>query len=117
MEEVQQIMNDSQAIFTEKSNVANQLNSTINKKANNNQIITEMKDLGKREAEATFKKTTEEQNKEHEKEITNLKNQYEYLLKEKEKDFEKFVNEFKEYHAQKKEEIRNAREEIVSLYK
>ena len=45
--------------------------------------------------------TLEENNKQHKKEIENLKNQYEYLLKEKEQQLEKFVEEFKQYHAQK----------------
>lgn len=117
MEEVQQIINDSQAIFSEKASVVHQLNSSIAKKVNNSEIVSEMKDLGKREAEAKFKKALEDQSREHKREMTNLKNQYEYLLQEKEKDFEKFVNEFKEYHAQKKEEINNGREEIVNLYK
>ena len=35
------------------------------------------------------------------KEVENLKSQYEYLLQKKEQEFEKFVNEFKQYHAQK----------------
>ena len=117
MEEVQQIINDSQAVFSEKANVVHQLNTTIVKKVSNYERVNEMKELGKREATQEFKKILDEQANQHKLEKNNLKNQYEYLLQQKEKDFEKFVNEFKEYHSQKKEEIRAAREEIVGLYK
>ena len=48
--------------------------------------------------------------------MENLKNQYEYLLSEKEQQLKKFVEEFKEYHASKKQEIQTARSEIVNLY-
>jgi len=76
-----------------------------------------MKDLGKREAQIEYKGIIDEQKIQHKREVTNLKEQYEYLLSEKEKELEKFVNEFKVYHAQKKGEIHNARDEIVNLYK
>lgn len=117
MEEVQQIINDSQAVFSQKADVVHKLNKTIVKKVNNYERVNEMKDLGKREAESEYKNIVDTQKAQHKKEITNLKAQYEYLLKEKEKEFEKFVNEFKTYHAQKKDEIHTAREEIVNLYK
>lgn len=53
----------------------------------------------------------------HEQEIENLKSQYEYLLSEKQKELEKFVKEFKEYHSSKKDEIHATRNEVVNLYK
>ena len=117
MEEIQQIINDSQTVFNEKADVVHKLNKTIVKKVNNYERVTEMKDLGKREATLEYKTILEEQKTQYKKEISNLKAQYEYLLSEKEKEFEKFVNEFKVYHSQKKEEIHSAREEIVNLYK
>jgi hypothetical protein len=117
MEEIQQIINDSQTVFNEKADVVHKLNKTIVKKVNNYERVTEMKDLGKREATMEYKTILEEQKTQHKKEISNLKAQYEYLLSEKEKEFEKFVNEFKVYHSHKKEEIHSARDEIVNLYK
>lgn len=117
MEEIQQIINDSQTVFNQKADVVHKLNKTIVKKVNNFERVTEMKDLGKREATMEYRTILEEQKAQHKKEISNLKAQYEYLLNEKEKEFEKFVNEFKQYHSHKKEEIHTAREEIVNLYK
>eukprot|EP00343_Euplotes_focardii_P003819 CAMPEP_0205812906 /NCGR_PEP_ID=MMETSP0205-20121125/17521_1 /ASSEMBLY_ACC=CAM_ASM_000278 /TAXON_ID=36767 /ORGANISM="Euplotes focardii, Strain TN1" /LENGTH=77 /DNA_ID=CAMNT_0053094375 /DNA_START=87 /DNA_END=320 /DNA_ORIENTATION=+ len=75
-----------------------------------------MRDIGKREAEKEYRKMLDEGNIQHQKEVDNLKNQYEYLLQDKEKQLEKFVNEFKEYHTQKKDEIQIARVEIIHLY-
>lgn len=94
-------MNHSQQVLEEKVSVVHKLNNTIVKKVNNYERVNEMKDLGKREAHSEYKKIVDEQSNQHKKELTNLKNQYEYLLSEKEKEFEKFVNEFKVYHSQK----------------
>lgn len=117
MEELQQMIGHSHMVFEEKADVVHRLNTTISKKVSNTERVNEMKDLGKREAEKTYKNYTEEQKSQHKREISNLKAQYEYLLAEKEKEFENFVAEFKTYHTQKKEEIHTAREEIVALYK
>lgn len=117
MEEIQQIINDSQLVFEEKANVVHNLNKSIVKKVNNYERVNEMKDLGKREAEITYKSIVDEQKSQHKKELSNLKSQYEYLLSEKEAELEKFVNEFKQYHNQKKDEIHTARDEIIDLYK
>lgn len=117
MEEVQQMIDHSHLIFEEKADVVHKLNTSIVQKVSNTEKVNEMKDLGKREAEIKYNTIKSQISNEHKKEITNLKEQYEYLLSEKEKELEKFVNEFKEYHAQKKTEIHDAREEIVALYK
>lgn len=53
----------------------------------------------------------------HDQELENLKSQYEYLLSEKDKELQKFVQEFKDYHSQKKQEIHATREEVINLYK
>lgn len=117
MEDIQQIINDSHLVFEEKANVVHNLNKSIVKKVSNYERVNEMKDIGKREAEIKYKSIVDEQKNQHKKEMSNLKSQYEYLLSEKEAELEKFVNEFKQYHNQKKEEIHTARDEIVNLYK
>jgi RPA family protein len=96
-----QVMNHSQQVLEEKVSVVHKLNNTIVKKVNNYERVNEMKDLGKREALSEYKKIVDEQANQHKKELSNLKTQYEYLLSEKEKEFEKFVGEFKVYHSQK----------------
>ena len=129
MEEVQQIIDDSQIVFNEKAGLVHKLNSSIVKKVNNTDLVNEMRDVGKKEAENKFKNIIgmslpcqiltikiEENRMLHEKELENLKSQYEYLLSKKEKELEKFVKEFKEYHSHKKDELHKARNEIVDLY-
>lgn len=55
MEEVQQIINDSQVVFNEKAGLVHQLNSSIVKKVNNTELVNEMRDVGKKEAEKQYK--------------------------------------------------------------
>ena len=55
MEEVQQIINDSQVVFKEKAGLVHQLNSSIVKKVNNTELVNEMRDVGKKEAEKQYK--------------------------------------------------------------
>lgn len=45
-----------------------------------------------------------------------MKEQYQNLVDKKEAELKKFVGEFKEYHQKKKEEVHEARKELISLY-
>ncbi len=75
-----------------------------------------MKSLGKQEAEAEYRSLKGTQDRETKNRIKCMKESHATALKEKEAELAKFVNEFKEYHQRKKEEIHEARRELVSLY-
>ena len=75
-----------------------------------------MKALGKQEAETEYKQLKHTQDRETKNWIKCMKEQHTTALQEKEAELQKFVAEFKEYHQNKKDEIHEARRELVSLY-
>lgn len=60
--------------------------------------LSEMKELGKWEAEKAHEQLIEQKTKEHKLFVSNLKSQHENEIKQKNKEIEKFVEEFKVYH-------------------
>jgi F0F1-type ATP synthase membrane subunit b/b' len=75
-----------------------------------------MKQIGKNEAEKEYEKLIEVKEKEYKTIIANLKSEHKNQLDSKIAELQKFVNEFKVYHAQKKTEVHLARKELISLY-
>jgi trans-aconitate methyltransferase len=110
------MLNHSHVLIEEKAGIVHKLKETIVKNTEQQNKINEMKDIGKREAEFEYKKQYYEQLKQHKKEVDNLTQQYTHLLQGKDVELNKFVDEFKRYHKEKKEEVTLARKEISQLY-
>lgn len=64
--------------------------------------VTELKDMGKREAELHYKEQYNERNKQFEKEIGNIREQYEHLIESKTQELQRFLDDASKYTVEKK---------------
>ena len=111
------MLTHSHLMIEEKASIIHQLKETIARNSDMANRINEMKELGKQEAEFEYKKQFSDQLKEHKQELRNVTAQYEHLLETKRAELQKFSDEFKRYHRQKKEETTEIRRETAELFK
>lgn len=89
-EEIAKIMQHGHILIREKAHLIHGLNAQLKKTSEHSNKITEMRELGKREAEFEYKCVLNEKQAQHKSGIKNLKDQYEHLLNEKEYQYSQF---------------------------
>ncbi|CDW85604.1 kinesin motor domain protein [Stylonychia lemnae] len=119
-EELQKILNNTHAMLIENSGLVEQLNETVVKKTQTKDLqskrINFMKDEGKQNAEDTYRKLLQQQEKEFDQQIKINKEKQEYLLRKKEEEIQKSADDFKSFHEKIKNDQNQARTEIMKLY-
>ncbi len=72
--------------------------------------------MGRSEVEHEFRKKYRETEVVHTQRMKNIKDQYEYILKERESEIARFLKEFEDYEKLKKSNIVKLSEETMRLY-
>ena len=79
-EELHKVIQHGQILIEEKAHMILGIKEEMRKTSEHFSKVTELKDMGKREAELHYKEQYNEKNKQFEKEIGNIREQYEHLI-------------------------------------
>ena len=105
-EEIHQMIAHAQVIIEEKGGLIHQLKNNITKNTEAQCKVSEMKEMGKREAEFDFKRSAAEAIDEQKAKMKNVQSQYEHLCEVKDVELDKFRKQCEVYSSSKKKEIK-----------
>lgn len=91
------MMEHSHALLGSKGKLIHGVKKEIAKTSETHNKLQEMKEIGKREAELHYKQEYASLSSEHKTEMTNLKDQYEYILSQKNEELARFHQQAKDY--------------------
>ena len=101
-EEISKMMFHGQVLIEEKAHLIHGLKNELRKTSEHFNKFTELKEMGKREAEMQYKMTVNERQAEYEANKKNLEEQYEHLLASKDDELKKFMDDATRYTMNKK---------------
>jgi hypothetical protein len=89
-------------LLEEKAAVIHNLPFTMQSQSADARNLAEMRDTGRTEVEHEFRKRYKEIETDHNRRMKNLREQYDYILKERESEIARFSKEFEDYAKLKK---------------
>ncbi|KAL4466133.1 hypothetical protein ABPG74_004370 [Tetrahymena malaccensis] len=114
--EIKQMIEKSNQLLEEKASMILNLPNNLQNKTNENQKVSEIKRNTRTEVEKEFKSQIDNLRNEYTRLYDNMKTQYEFHLKQKNEEIEKYVDQMKKYKQKKKSESELLRKEILELY-
>ena len=101
-DELTRMLIHGQVLIEEKAHLIHGLKDQLKKTSEHSNKVTELKEMGKREAEMQYKMIVNEKQAEYKHDMKNIKEQYEHLLTAKTEEQSKFMTEANAYTVQKK---------------
>ena len=115
-EELQRLLTHSHMLLEEKAAVIHNLPFTMQSQSADAKNLADMRDLGRSEVEHEFRKRYRENEINHQRQMANLKEQYEYMINDREKEIARFLKEFEDYSKGKKAKTEKLQAETKNLY-
>eukprot|EP00347_Sterkiella_histriomuscorum_P016482 403353010 len=115
-EEISKMIFHGQILMEERAHLIHGLKDELKKTSEHFNKVSELKDMGKREAEMQYKFQLSQMQEEYENSMRNIKEQYSHLISGKDQELRKFIADAEKYTNDKKQEISQARQETVQLF-
>ncbi|CDW90581.1 UNKNOWN [Stylonychia lemnae] len=115
-EEISKMIHHGQILIEEKAHLIHGLKEELKKNSEHHNKISEMKDMGKREAELMYKQQLNDKQIDYKKTMKNINEQYDHLIRTKDEELQKFLSDATKYTVEKKDEMKEARNECVQLF-
>lgn len=102
IDEISKMIFHGQILMEEKAHLIHGIKDELKKTSEHYNKLTEMQDMGRREAELQYRMILNEKKNEYKQASKNVKEQYEHLIKAKDEELQKFMNDANKYTQEKK---------------